>query len=48
MIMNYPSFATELCDDFFLILKKGYTPETPILSTISRNNHRKIGFVATS
>ena len=48
MIMNYPSFATELCDDFFLILKKGYTLETPIFMTISRNNYRKIAFVATS
>ena len=48
MIMYYASYATELCDDFFLILKKGYTPETPIFTTISRNNHRKIAFVATS
>ena len=38
MIMYYASYATELCDDFFLILKKGYTPETPILSTISDNH----------
>ena len=26
----------------FLTLKKGYTPETPIFTTISRNNQRNI------
>ena len=26
----------------FLTLKKGYTPETPIFTTISRNNPRNI------
>ena len=26
----------------FLTLKKGYTPETPIFTTISRNNTRNI------
>ena len=32
----------------FLTLKKGYTPETTIFTTTSRNNHRKISLVATS
>ena len=43
MRIKLPSYATP-----FSWLKKGYTTETPIFTSISRHNQKNIGFVLTS